>query len=310
MKLIQLSYFCGIVENGGFISAARELNVAQPALSRQIVDLEAEIDVALLVRGPGGTQVTEAGRKFYSHAKSILEKVEFAKKDTYSVSGKIVGDIKIALPIGMAGMLAAKIVRAVEKFYPDVRVAIVDGLGFEARQTIEAGKVDFGIIPNVGRLQNVTFDPVINEDLFLFTKRVDGEPNSIDIPLKEISKIDLVMPNRKVHIRRTLEEAMMKKGKKLVVRYEQQSLQTIRGMVREGVGATVLNWPSMADLMENGEINARRIIDPRLSRNVSLGVPNIRPLTFVSQAVYDVVRTVLVTEVKNGNWKGDVVEKD
>lgn len=308
MKLIQLNYFCAIVENGGFISASRELHIAQPALSRQIVALEAEIGVGLLNRGSSGTRVTEAGRKFYSHAKSILEQIENARRDTYSVGGKLAGDIKIALPVGMAGMLAAIIVQTLERFYPDIRVSIMDGLGFEAGHAIETGKVDFGIIPNVGRLQDVIFDPVLTEDLFLFSKRVNNEPNSTDVSVDEISRMGLVMPNRQVHVRRTLEEAMMQRGKKLFVRYEQQSLLTIRGMVWAGVGATVLNWPSMADMLRGGEIDARRIVDPILSRNISLGIPNIRPLTPVSQAVYDVVRDVLISEVQNGNWKGEVIK--
>ncbi|KIC20364.1 LysR substrate-binding domain-containing protein [Leisingera sp. ANG-Vp] len=307
MKLIQLRYFCSIVENGGFISASRELFIAQPALSRQIVDLEAEVGVGLLMRGPSGTKVTEAGRRFYSHAKSILEQVELAKNDASSAAGKLAGDIAIALPVGIAGMLAATIIQAVEQQYPGINVSILDGLGFEAGQVIEAGKVDFGILPSIGRLQDVEFEPVVREELFLFSKRRHSEPDSSDIPLAELSGFDLVMPNRQVHVRRALEEAMMETGRQLRVRYEQQSLLTIRGMVLAGVGATVLNWPSMADLLSAGEVDARRIINPNLSRNVSLAIPKIRPLTPVSQAVYDVVREVLAAEVRNGNWKGEVI---
>ncbi|WP_127115863.1 LysR substrate-binding domain-containing protein [Shimia sediminis] len=307
MKLIQLRYFCSIVENGGFIAASRELFIAQPALSRQIVDLEAEIGAELLVRGPSGTQVTEAGRRFYGHAKSILEHVEQAKNDASSAAGKLAGDIMIALPVGMAGMLAATIVQAVERLYPDINVAIIDGLGFEAGQALESGKADFGVLPNVGRLQDVAFEPVVREELFLFSKRQGGEPDNSDLRLAELAHFDLVMPNRRVHVRRALEDAMLETGKSLKVRYEQQSLLTIRGMVMAGVGATVLNWPSMADILVMGEIDARRIVDPKLSRNVSLAVPKIRPLTPVSQAVYNVVRDVLILEVRKGHWKGEVI---
>ncbi|MEP4038024.1 MULTISPECIES: LysR family transcriptional regulator [unclassified Pseudophaeobacter] len=307
MKLIQLRYFCSIVENGGFISASRELYVAQPALSRQMVELEAEVGVELLARGPSGTQVTEAGRRFYGHAKSILEQIQFAKQDTNNAAGKLVGDITVALPVGISGMLAASIILEVERRYPEIKVTILDSLGYEAGQMIETGKVDFGILPNVGRLQDVNLDPVLREDLFLFSRCQGGEPDYSDIRLVELAGRALVMPNRQVHVRRALEEAMIEKGHAPTIRYEQQSLLTIRSMVLAGIGATVLNWPSMADLLPGGDIDARRIIDPNLSRNISLATSRLRPQTPVAAAVYEVVRNVLVSEVQNGNWKGEII---
>jgi len=310
LKLIQLKYFASIVENGGFIAASRELNVAQPAISRQIYELEAEIGVNLLDRGPGGTTITAAGQRFYHHTRAIFDKLEVARTDARNSSGELVGEIHLAVPVGIAGMLAPKIVQKVEQLYEDITVIIEDGLGFQAGQAIDAGKVDFGIIPNVGRLQNVTFQPILQENLFLFSQRQGGEPDTTDIPLREIANLKLVMPNRKVHVRRSLEQAILKTGRKLNVCYEQQSLLTIRSMVRSGVGSTVLNWPSMADVWETGDVDARRIINPNLSRIVSLAIPTMRPLTAASRAVYEVVQQILVDEVTNGNWKGElIVEK-
>ncbi|MEX3010453.1 LysR family transcriptional regulator [Hoeflea sp. TYP-13] len=310
MKLIQLKYFASIVENGGFIAASKDLSVAQPALSRQIVELEAEIGVDLLNRGPGGTTVTGAGLRFYHHTRSILEKVEIARTDARRSSGDLVGKICIAIPVGIAGFLASEIVQKVEQLYPDITVTIEDGLGFQTGQAIDAGKVDFGIIPNVGRLQNVTLQPILQESIFLFSKRQGAAPDTADIPLIELENMKLIMPNRKVHVRRSLEEAFMQTGRNLEISYEQQSLLTIRSMVRAGVGSTVLNWPAMADVWETGDVDARRIVNPTLSRIVSLAVPTTRPLTSASRAVYEIVQQVLIDEVSNGNWKGQLVVEE
>ena len=307
MKLIQLKYFASIVENGGFIAASKELNVAQPALSRQVVELEAEIGVDLLNRGPGGTTVTGAGQRFYHHTRAILDKVEIARLDARRSSGELVGEIRIAVPVGIAGLLAPKIVQKAQQLYPDITVTIEDGLGFQTGQVIDAGRVDFGIIPNVGRLQNVILQPILQENLFLFSKRQGTAPISADIPLHEIENQNLIMPNRKVHVRRSLEEAFLQIGRKLTVSYEQQSLLTIRSMVRAGVGSTVLNWPAMADVWETGDVDARRIVNPSLSRIISLAVPSMRPLTSASRAVYEIVQQTLIAEVTEGNWKGQLI---
>ncbi|WP_169054355.1 LysR family transcriptional regulator [Nitratireductor sp. XY-223] len=307
MKLIQFRYFCGVVEYGGFISASRELNVAQPALSRQISNLEKEVGCILFSRGPGGTKVTEAGQKFYAHARAILQKVDVVKAEMRTDSHRLEGAISIALPVGMASQLAVNIVQAVYTRHPGLSVNIEDGLGYQAGQAIDSGKVDFGIIANVGHLQNVTFDPVLRESLFFFVKREHPDPNTTDIELADLEGVPLIMPNRRVHVRRNLENMMIKAGRQLNIRFEQQSLLTIRSMVSAGLGATVMNWPSMADLWHTGDLDARKIINPGLTRTVCLAVPNSRPLSRAAKAAYDIVRDVMVRDVETGDWRGGVI---
>lgn len=309
MKLIQLEYFCGIVEHGGFISASRELNVAQPALSRQISELEKQLGCVLLNRGPNGTTTTEHGQKFYVHAKAILEKVEIANFAMQTSSNLLEGEISIAVPFGLASQLAANIVRDVAAQHPAISVRIEDGLGYQAGQAVESAKVDFGILANVGNLRNVNFDPVLEENLFLFTKREEVNPNTSDIELKDLENVKLIMPNRKVHVRRNLENTMIRTGGRLNVCYEQQSLLTIRNMVRAGIGATVMNWPSMSDLWYAGELDGREIVNPTLVRTVCLAVPDTRPLTAAASAVYAVARRTMLDQVNNGDWKSSKIVK-
>ena len=310
MKLIQLKYFSSIVENGGFIAASNELGVAQPALSRQIGELEAELGAELLKRGPAGTAVTDAGQRFYQHTRSILEQLEIASEDVRQRVADAVGEVRIAIPFGFAELLAPKIIQRMEQDHPGVVVTIVDGLGYQAGHAVDAGTVDFGIIANVVRLPNVTFQPVLRENMFLFSKRKGTRPDTSPISLAELEGQRLIMPNRKVHVRRFLEEALMDIGRNATISYEQQSLLTIRSMVRSGVGATVLNWPSMADVWHTGDLDARQIVDPALTRVVALAAPTIRPMTNAARVVRQITRQIMVAEVTIGNWKGDLISGD
>ena len=73
MDFRHLRYFVAIVEEGTFTRAARKLFVAQPALTKQIHDLEAEIGSPLLVRGARGVSLTPAGAELLGHARALLE---------------------------------------------------------------------------------------------------------------------------------------------------------------------------------------------------------------------------------------------
>src|ERR1700744_2626147 len=78
MELRHLRYFIAVAEGGSLLSAARWLSTSQPALSRQIRDLEAEVGVPLLERQPRGVTLTAAGKVFLDYARRALVEVEAA----------------------------------------------------------------------------------------------------------------------------------------------------------------------------------------------------------------------------------------
>jgi LysR family hca operon transcriptional activator len=79
MELRHLRYFIAVAEEGSLtVAAQKRLHTAQPSLSRQIHDLEHELGVQLLIRGPRGVELTAAGRVFLDHARVALLQVEAA----------------------------------------------------------------------------------------------------------------------------------------------------------------------------------------------------------------------------------------
>src|SRR6185369_14352635 len=79
MELRHLRYFVAVAEEGSLtVAAQKRLHTAQPSLSRQIHDLELELGVQLLIRGPRGIELTPSGRVFLDHARVALLQVEAA----------------------------------------------------------------------------------------------------------------------------------------------------------------------------------------------------------------------------------------
>jgi len=78
VELRHLRYFVAVAEALSFRRAAERLHVAQPALSKQIKDLESDVGAKLLHRNTGGVMLTDAGTVFLDEARDILERVEMA----------------------------------------------------------------------------------------------------------------------------------------------------------------------------------------------------------------------------------------
>ena len=91
MELRQLKYFISVANHGSFTAAAEELHVSQPALGTQVKKLEEELNVNLFDRNFHGVELTQAGSRFLSHAKDILEKIDFASHDISEFQGKVEG---------------------------------------------------------------------------------------------------------------------------------------------------------------------------------------------------------------------------
>jgi LysR family transcriptional regulator, nitrogen assimilation regulatory protein len=81
MNLKQLEYFVSVAELGSFSKAAVVLDIAQPALSRQVRALEIDLRETLLLRNGRGVTLTQAGQRLFEHSVAILQQVAQARED-------------------------------------------------------------------------------------------------------------------------------------------------------------------------------------------------------------------------------------
>lgn len=306
MTLKQLRYLIAIAEAGSFSAAARRAYIAQPALSRQIGLLESELEMQLLERQHGGIALTDAGRRLYEIARSVVQKIDSVKDELESTRGNPKGVVAMAIPVTASTLLLPELVtRAGDKF-PGIQLSVRDGLSREGGEAIEMGKVDFGVTPNADELENVHAEPVFIEELYWLGPPSWGDAEG-PIGLGEAAATRLVMgPRAASSIRRRVEQAAMEIGVELNVAFEQQTAQGLGSLVRAGLAATIGNWPAAEEMPRP---TVRRIVEPSLRRTVSLAHSIHKPLSFAASCIRDLTRTLLVEMVRSGRWKGELIER-
>ena len=147
MELRHLRYFVAVAAHGSFNRAAEILHLTQPALSRQVKDLEEELGVPLLVRSQNTVKLTESGSLFYGEAREVIAR---ANEAVQRVRGEARSE---TLRVGYAPSMIAGIMSAVlEKFQsatPRVRIDLRDLSSREINELANEGRLDLAISPGI-----------------------------------------------------------------------------------------------------------------------------------------------------------------
>jgi DNA-binding transcriptional LysR family regulator len=147
MELRHLRYFIAVAEAEGFGRAAQHLHVAQPALSRQIRDLEAEMDVRLFQRLARGVRLTAAGTVFLQDAKRMIaELTKAAERARLTAFGQI-GEITIGFNESVSwNPILPRCVRAFRVAHPQVRLHMVPMSSVDQLRALHERQIDGGFL--------------------------------------------------------------------------------------------------------------------------------------------------------------------
>lgn len=124
MELRHLRYFQAVAELLNFSRAAERVRVAQPALSRQVRDLEAELGVRLLDRNRVRVSLTDAGRMFYAHTCKILAEVDMAVASVAESAAGVSGELVICNDWRLSNWVVLGAIAEFRAVYPRVEVTL------------------------------------------------------------------------------------------------------------------------------------------------------------------------------------------
>ncbi|WP_201326199.1 LysR family transcriptional regulator, partial [Burkholderia sp. E168m23] len=101
-RMAAMETYVSVVEAGSFSAAAKRLKLGQPAVSKSIAQLEARLGVRLLLRSTRGLTPTDAGQRFYEHARRAIEEVDLAEQVARDASTGLAGVLRISAAVTFA----------------------------------------------------------------------------------------------------------------------------------------------------------------------------------------------------------------
>lgn len=279
MNLKQLEYFVRVAELGSFSKAALILNIAQPALSRQVRLLETDLRVTLLTRTGRGVMLTEAGQRLFDHSVGILQLVARATEDIEAARDEPVGRIVIGLPPSIGRRLTLPLVEAFRRHLPKARLAVVEGLSMHLTEWIATGRVDVGLVHNPEPNPAIEVTPVLDEPLGLVSPRAARGGKARPLRLAELPGYPLILPERTHALRKLLETRAALANLKLNVVLEVTCIPTILDLVAAGHGHAVLTQTALHAFAQPDAFEMRPVSEPPLISTLFLAVSAHKPVT-------------------------------
>lgn len=246
MDLMQLQYFQLAATQEHFTRAAAIAHVAQPALSRQMRELEAELGLPLFDRVGRGVKLTAAGRAILPRVERILTEVAGIHRDVRALADLEEGSIALGFLHSIGAHLLPSVLAAFRAEHPTLGFTLHEGSWSELDEMVRRGELDLAIVsplPEPGKgLEAVT---LLSDELVAALPAQHRLAARAEIPLSALADDPFILLGATFgELRAITLEACKDAGFVPRVTFEAEGLATMRGLVGAGLGVALL--PAMA----------------------------------------------------------------
>ncbi len=263
MDFKQLEAFVSVAKYGSFSKAARELFLTQPTISSHIQNLEKELDTVLFNRNNKYITLTKSGEILYDNAISILNNCKKAIYDIKEYSGNIEGIIDIASSSIPETYILPNFIKSFSNKYPNVKFSISHYDSQYAISEVLNERVSFGFIGSKTFNSQIEYIDILSDELVLIAPlnlNIENENGYIDI--KELNNLKFIMrkdgSGTKNLTFNILKENNFNIDNLNILAYV-ESNETIKKMVKIGLGVSFVSHNSIKDYVKSNEIKYYRI---------------------------------------------------
>ena len=262
MELRHLRYFATVGELLNFTKAAQRLRVAQPALSRQIRDLESDLGVQLLERGPRAVKLTEAGAAFLIEARAVLERADEATKVARAVARGERGEIHVGYAPSLTVELLPCALHTFHNVAPGVHVKLHDLSSEEMLRGVNDGKLNLSLVarPAVKSLRGLKFELLQEYPICVGVSVRHRLAKAKTVKLEQIAGEPLVAYSRVEYpeYHAMLAELFAKNGTPLRIVEEHDSAPSLIAAAEIGRGLVI--GPACLGMLAGGRLKFRPLL--------------------------------------------------
>lgn len=255
MELRQLETFVTVVRQQSFSRAADTLYLTQPAVSRQIAMLEAELKCRLLDRLGRSIRPTAAGDVLYAYAADILRAAGDAAQAVADVSAGAAGSLNIGVNSSAATYVLPALLSAFRRDHPHVEIRVHTGPSALIAERVRANDVDAGIVTGLPPQAGLVSMALARQETGLVV--YPGHPlaeRGSSVELRELDGAELILMERGATFRAHVDSLLAQAGVDGRAALELDNVESIKKMIEARLGISLLPLASVQQEADDGRL--------------------------------------------------------
>ncbi|KAA2243791.1 LysR family transcriptional regulator [Chitinophaga agrisoli] len=289
MTIVQLEYVVAVDTYRSFNAAAEKCFVTQPTLSMQIQKLEDSIGVKLFDRTRQPVVPTELGKEVIAQARVMLAEYQKINEIITDRNRDLTGELKIGIITTVAPYIIPKLITQFMQKYPGVKLMIWEQTTEQIIQQLKQGTIDCGILSTPLQEPQLIETPLFYENFVAYVANCSKLADKKHIGPDDINVDELWILNEGHCMRdQVLNICQRRKNTKGFQHYEYNtgSIETLKRMVDENNGVTILPELALADLSQTQQEKVRFFRSPEPAREISM----VTQKNFVKRRMIEAVK--------------------
>lgn len=286
-KLRQLQGFVAAARCGSFSTAARELSMTQPAFSQMVRELETTLNLKLFERTTRRVQMTDAGVRLHAMVERPLDDLDAAYRFAQDIATGRRGRIVFASLPSVAFEFATLVLARYKGEHPGITVRLIEDQNAHIIERVLNREVDFGIGTLPPARPDLTFRELLRDELLAVVPEHHALART-DLTWRQLASEPLVLLPRQSSMRELADAGFAASGVVHEPAYEVANMVTALGLVRAGLGVTLLPAIALMELNMRG-LHACCLANPRPSRRIGIITRVDRTLTPPAAAYVDML---------------------
>lgn len=270
MDFYQLAYFRKVAETSSLSRAAAELHITQPAVSKQIRSLEDELGERLFDRIGKKVFLTRAGEVLLTHVDRILRSVDEAKTAVRDLSAECSGELVIGTSDHISIHRLPDVLKAYITAFPKIDLKLRCHRSETILELVAKNQVDLGVITLQKTPPNITSRVIWKDPMSLVVPVGHPLTSAKRVRLKDIVQHGMILTEHATETRKMVDDVFAAQGLTPNVAMEVAYIETIKSLVRTGLGIAILPDRAVDAEVKSGALMRLRITDAAFARNLGV----------------------------------------
>jgi DNA-binding transcriptional LysR family regulator len=290
VNLHQLRIFAAVAAEGSITGAGHRLHISQPAVSKQLAELEDTVGLPLLDRLPRGVVLTDAGRALQRHATAIFAAESSAETELAEMRGLSTGTVTMGASTTIGNYLLPPLLGAFDERYPGLTLDVDIQNTEHIQARVLGGELDFGLTEGLVTSDLLDVAVFVRDDIILIASPSSEYGRTRKLRRGALAKSRLILRERGSGTRAKVEESLADQGIDVVPLMSLGGTEAVKNAVAAGLGIAFVSRLAVEQELARTQLVEVKVPGLSIRRDLHLLTLKGKRLTASATAFVDMLR--------------------